>query len=112
MNDIVSTLPSKDLERFCLRWKIRELAVFGSALRDDYRPESDVDVLVTFSDASQWGLFDHAQMQQELQTLLHRKVDLVSRRALRQTRNVIIRDEILRTAKTFFSEGETVHAER
>jgi predicted nucleotidyltransferase len=51
-------------------------------------------------------------MQQELQALLHRKVDLVSRRALRQTRNVIIRDEILRTAKTFFSEGETVHAER
>jgi hypothetical protein len=112
MNDFVSTLPSKDLERFCHRWQIRELAVFGSALRDDFCPESDVDVLVTFSDTSQWGLFEHAQIQQELQALIQRKVDLISRRALSQTRNVIIRDEILRTAKTFFSEGEIIHAER
>jgi len=102
----------QDIAQFCRRWLIRELSLFGSALRDDFKPESDVDVLVTFSEDSEWGLFDHVRMQQELQTLLDRKVDLISRRALLHTRNQLLREEILKTAKTIFSQGEETYAER
>jgi len=57
-----------ELTRFCQRWKIRELALFGSALRDDFGPDSDVDILVDFDKDADWSLLNHIQMQQELQT--------------------------------------------
>ena len=95
--------PLQDITRFCQKWQILELALFGSVLREDFNPESDVDVLVTFSDKSEWGLFDHVQMQQEFQALFKCKVDLISRRALDYTQNHLLRDEILKTAKVIFS---------
>ena len=88
---------------FCRRWKIRELALFGSALRDDFGPHSDVDILVDFDTDADWSLLNHIQMQQELQTLLGRKVYLISRRALEHSGNWLLRREILSTAKVFFS---------
>ena len=106
------TIPQKEIADFCRRWNISEFALYGSALRPDFRAESDVDVLVTFGEGSEWGLFDHVQMQQELQALLERKVDLVSRRALAQTQNQLLRDEILKTAKAIYSQSEPTHAER
>ena len=112
MNKNRFTIPRKKLATFCKRWKVSELAIFGSALRTDFRAESDVDLLITFSDKSEWGLFDHVQMQQELQNLFNRKVDLVSRRALAQTQNKLLRDEILNTAKAIYSQGEATYAER
>jgi predicted nucleotidyltransferase len=93
-------LPMDAIRDFCKRWKIREFALFGSVLRDDFRPDSDVDVLVRFSDDAEWSLFDHVHMQDELGELLGRKVDLVSRRAVEQSRNPYRRHEILTTAKT------------
>ena len=106
------SIPHKEIAAFCQRWKVSELAIFGSALRTDFRTESDVDLLITFSDKSEWGLFDHVQMQHELQNLFNRKVDLVSRRALAQTQNKLLRDEILNTAKAIYSQGEATYAER
>jgi len=109
---ILDSLNVKDIALFCKRWKIREFAVFGSILRDDFKPESDVDILVTFGQNSEWGLFDHVQMRTELESLLGRKVDLVTRRALEQTQNQILRERILNSAKVIFSKDEAAYAER
>jgi|SRR2546423_15641143 len=87
---------------FCRRWKISELALFGSVLRDDFRPDSDVDVLVTFAPEADWSLFDHVDMQEELSGILGRKVDLVSRRAIERSANWIRRRAILSTAEPYY----------
>ncbi|MDP9316486.1 MAG: nucleotidyltransferase domain-containing protein [Chloroflexota bacterium] len=91
------------LAQFCQRWKIRELALFGSVLRADFSPQSDIDLLVTFADDAQWSLFDHVKMEQELETLLRRKVDLVTKRAVEQSQNAIRRESILGTARTLIA---------
>ncbi len=92
-------LPKVQINEFCDRWKIRELALFGSVLRDDFRPDSDIDVLVTFCPNADWSLLDRVKMQQELGNILERKVDLVSKRAIKRSHNWIRRREILETAK-------------
>ena len=109
---ILESLPMQDIDRFCQRWQILELSLFGSVLREDFNPDSDVDVLVTFSDNSDWSLFDHVHMQLELQALLDRKVDLISRRALAHTQNQLLREEILKTAKVIFTQREETYAEK
>lgn len=101
-NSFVAQLPKERITDFCERWKITELALFGSILRDDFRPDSDVDVLVTFAPDAQWGLFKVAEMQQELEGILDRDVDFVSRRAIERSHNWLRRKEILGTAKTFY----------
>ncbi len=88
------------------------MALFGSALRKDFRPDSDLDVLVAFAVDAEWGLLDHVRMQQELQTLLRRNVDLISKRALEQSQNWIRRQEILATTQVLFSDRGAVHAAR
>jgi uncharacterized protein len=65
------------IEAFCRKWKIRELALFGSVLRDDFRPDSDVDVLVEFSSDAHHSLFDRMEMVEELEEIFGRSVDLV-----------------------------------
>lgn len=67
---------------------------FGSVLREDFLPESDIDVLVTFHPGAQWSLFDLVDMKDELEHLFGRKIDLVEKRALR---NPFRKREILRT---------------
>lgn len=87
---------------FCQRWKIIELDFFGSVLRDDFGSSSDVDVLVTFASEAAWSLLDHVQMEEELGTLLGRKVDLVSRRAIEHSPNWIRRRAILDSAEPYY----------
>src|SRR3569832_699402 len=84
-------LPLDLIEDFCHRWRIDELALFGSVLRDDFSPKSDVDVLVTFSPDAQLSLLDFEAMKEDLQEILHRPVDLVSKGGLR---NPIRRHEV------------------
>ncbi len=110
MSNFVATIPTSEIAKFCQHWKIRELALFGSALRDDFSPDSDLDLLVTFATDAEWGLFDHVQMQQELQTLLQRSVDLISKRALERSQNWLRRQEILNTAQVLFSEQAAVES--
>jgi len=98
-------LDREKIGEFCQRWQITELALFGSVLRDDFRPDSDVDVLVTFDPDAQWSLFDHVDMEEELSVLVGRKVDLVSRRAIEQSANWIRRKAILETAEPYYVEG-------
>jgi predicted nucleotidyltransferase len=68
---------------FCRRWQIKELAIFGSALGDEFRPDSDVDVLVVFQDDAKWSLFDHMRAEEELKQIFGREVDLVEKQAIR-----------------------------
>jgi uncharacterized protein len=96
-------LDRDQIESFCRRWKITELSLFGSVLREDFRADSDVDVLVTFASDAGWSLFDHVAMQEELSVLLGRKVDLVSRRAVEQSDNWIRRRAILDTAEPYYA---------
>ena len=90
------------IEVFCGRWKVTELSVFGSVLRDDFRPESDIDILVSFSPDADWSLLDHVAMRDELGEILGRNVDLVTRRAVERSRNWIRRKEILYSAQPFY----------
>ena len=68
---------------FCRRWKITEMSVFGSVVREDFRPDSDIDVLVSFEAGAGWSLFDVVTIQEELAILLGRPVDLIEEAALR-----------------------------
>jgi predicted nucleotidyltransferase len=95
-------IPEDAVADFCRRWKITELAVFGSALRDDFRPDSDVDVLVTFSPEARWTLFDMVHMKDELEAIFGRCVDLVTRRGVEQSRNPLRRQAILSSAEPIY----------
>ena len=101
MNSQIKPDKSKITE-FCKRWKIAELAFFGSVLRNDFRTDSDVDVLATFAPDAEWSLMDHAAMQEDLSAILGRKVDLVSRRAVERSGNWVRRENILATAEPVY----------
>jgi predicted nucleotidyltransferase len=73
-------IPQDRLAAFCRTHRIRRLSVFGSALREDFRPDSDVDLLVSFEEGARYSLFDLVIMQDELQAILGREVDLVEAR--------------------------------
>jgi uncharacterized protein len=96
-------LPHDKLTNFCQRWRITELALFGSVLRSDFRPDSDVDVLVTFAPGANWSLFDFVDMQDELQTILGRPVDLLSRRGVEADQNYLRRQAILNSAQIVYA---------
>jgi predicted nucleotidyltransferase len=98
-------LPRDVIEAFCRRWKIAELALFGSILRDDFGPDSDIDFLVTCAPDAGWSLMDLVGMEYELEDLLGRKVDLISRRGIERSRNWIRREEILSTARVYYAAG-------
>mgnify|MGYP005810445297 CR=1 FL=1 len=96
-------IPREQLAGFCRRWKIAELRVFGSALREDFRPDSDLDLLVKFAPEADWSLMDHVAMEEELTGIIGRKVDLVSQRAIERSSNWIRRKAILESAEPYFA---------
>ncbi len=91
------------LADFCRRHRIETLAFFGSVLRDDFRPDSDVDVLVDAAPDASWKISDLLDMEEELEALLGRPVDLVERQAVRESPNYIRRNEVLRTAEVVYA---------
>ncbi len=95
-------IPRKKIAEFCKRWGITEFALFGSALRADFRPDSDVDVLVSIDPEAKIGLFEIIDMKLELQDLFKRPVDLVEKEGLV---NPYRRKEILRTAQVVYAAG-------
>jgi len=96
-------IPTERLDEFCHRWKVCELRIFGSALREDFRPDSDLDLLVTFASDADWSLMDHVAMEEELGGIVGRKVDLVSERAIERSSNWIRRKAILESAEPYFA---------
>jgi predicted nucleotidyltransferase len=100
MNDVVPLhIPLEELERFCRQYRVRELALFGSRLDQPHRPDSDIDLLVSFQPATRVTFLTLAKMQRELETLLGQKVDLVPKDGLKPA----IRDHILATARVLYA---------
>ena len=83
-----ASIPKDRLVDFCRRWKVAELSLFGSALREDFRPDSDVDLLVSFAPGVTRDFDDLLTMKEELQTLFGRAVDLVERRLVEDEREL------------------------
>ena len=96
-------IPKEKIAKFCKKWKIREFSLFGSVLRDDFRSDSDIDVLVTFSEDAKHTLFDLVHMESELKQMLGHDVDIVSRRGLESSRNYIRRNAILNSAEAVYA---------
>jgi len=76
-------VPMEQIAEFCRKWKIRQFSLFGSVLREDFRPDSDVDVLVSFQPDSTWDLLNIVDMRNELMALFGREVDFVEEGGLR-----------------------------
>jgi hypothetical protein len=96
-------LPMDAIKEFCARWKIRELALFGSVLRDDFGPASDIDVLVSFEPNAGWSLLDFVGAQEELADLLERPVDLIERSAVERSPNPFRQRHILESARVVYA---------
>lgn len=95
-------LPIEQIETFCQKWQIVEFALFGSVLREDFRPDSDLDVLVTFHPDAPWGIFELVEIEQELAQLVDRDVDLLEKQVIEKSDNHIRREAILTTAKVLY----------
>lgn len=95
-------VPDEAIAAFCRKWKITELSLFGSVLREDFGPESDIDVLVRFEPGARLRFSDILQMEEELRRLLGRDVDLVDRTSVEQSKNWIRRRAILGSAHTVY----------
>jgi predicted nucleotidyltransferase len=96
-------LDREGIEAFCRKWRITELSLFGSVLQPaEFRDDSDVDVLVTFDDDARWSLFDLVEMQDELEAIIGRDVDLVEKIAVERSPNYIRRRHILESQRTFY----------
>lgn len=95
MQTVPIDIPTEEIEIFCRRWNVWKLELFGSVLRRDFGPESDIDLMVTFASDAHPSLFDLVAMQDELKTILERDVDLVDRSSVEQSHNWVRRKEIL-----------------
>ena len=95
-------LPYSEIEASCKKWKIVEFSLFGSSLRSDFGPQSDVDVLVTFATDTKYSLYDTINMEDELKKIFGREVDLVERKAVENSENYIRRKNILRSLKVVY----------
>jgi predicted nucleotidyltransferase len=93
------------IAEFCRRWSIVEMSLFGSALREDFWPESDVDLLASFAPGVSWGLDDLLTMKEELEEIFGRPVDLVERRLVETSENYIRREHILSHLEPLYVAG-------
>jgi len=93
-------LPVTGIADFCKRWKVKEFSIFGSILREDFKPDSDVDVLLSFNEDAQWGLFEFVDMKEELKKIFGREVDIIEKEALK---NPFRQREILRARKVIYA---------
>ncbi|MCF7809790.1 nucleotidyltransferase domain-containing protein [bacterium] len=103
MISIKIPIKHEKIVEFCKKWKIVELSFFGSVLRDDFNDDSDVDVLVTFASDARWSLFDHNKIEDELTSIIGRRVDLMTRRSIEDSPNWIRRKSILESAESYYA---------
>ncbi|HXH76807.1 MAG TPA: nucleotidyltransferase domain-containing protein [Bacteriovoracaceae bacterium] len=93
------------VEAFCKKWKVKELALFGSVLRKDFNPlTSDIDVLITFLPDENWG-WEIVTMKEELENIFQRKVDLIEKAAIEKSRNPIRKNEILNSYEVLYEQA-------
>ncbi|MFP4299717.1 MAG: nucleotidyltransferase family protein [Spirulinaceae cyanobacterium] len=96
-------LPLEKIQKFCHKWQVIEFALFGSVLREDFRPDSDIDVLLTFSPTAKRGLTETLQMRDELETIFDPNVDLIVKSALERSQNWLRRQNILESAQIIYA---------
>ena len=96
-------IPTEGIAAFCERWQVTEMALFGSVLRDDFGPDSDIDVLVAFREGARHTLFDMVEMEEELKAVFGREVDLTERVGIERSRNHLRRKAILQSAETIYA---------
>jgi predicted nucleotidyltransferase len=96
-------IDQEKIAAFCKKWKITEFSLFGSVLREDFGPDSDVDVLVTFAKDAGWSLFDLVDMEEELVSIFGREVDLLTRPSVEGMRNYLRRKAILSNITTLYA---------
>ena len=99
-------IPRERIAEFYRKWGVVELSLFGSVLRDDFGPESDVDVLVTYAPEAIPSLFDHVHMEDELVEIFGRPVDMVSRVAVERSRNPFRKRAILESARSVYKNPD------
>lgn len=97
------SVPRKMIADFCRRWQIVEFAFFGSVLQENFGPDSDIDILVTFAPEADWSLFDQLRMEEELSKFLNHEIDLFSKRAVEQSHNWLRSREILNSARVIYA---------
>jgi predicted nucleotidyltransferase len=100
MNNNAVAIPKDKISHFCHRWKIKEFSLFGSILRGDFGPDSDVDILVAFDEDAHWSLYDWMDMIEELKVIFEREVHLFSKKGLR---NPFRRHNILTTREVVYA---------
>jgi predicted nucleotidyltransferase len=103
-------LSAETITGFCDRWQVTEFSLFGSVLRDDFRPDSDIDVMVQFHPDAHPTFHTLDQMEAELTILLGRKVDLITRQGIETSRNYLRRHEIISSAQVIYATGSSVSA--
>ncbi len=101
-------LPMDKIRDFCNKWQIIEFALFGSILRDDFRPDSDIDVMVQFHPEAHPTLFDLTYMEDELKVLFQRDVDLITRKGIETSRNYLRRKAILSSAHVIYGTRSSI----
>jgi uncharacterized protein len=99
----MSEVSDETLKALCRKWRIRRVAVFGSALSGELRPDSDIDLLVDFEPDEQWSLMDLVRAEEEFGSLFNRRVELVDRKSLQRSSNWIRRDAIFETAEVIYA---------
>ena len=92
-------VPKNDLQQFCRRYQVRRMALFGSVLRDDFRPDSDIDILVVFDPSARVTFMTLGRMKRELSALFERNVDLVPQDGLKPA----IRDAVIASAEEVYA---------
>ncbi len=103
-------LPMDKIAKFCDRWQVTEIALFGSVLREDFRPDSDIDVMVEFHPEAHPTFSTLDQMEAELKTIFDRDVDLITRQGIATSRNYLRRHEILSSAQVIYATGSSIPA--
>lgn len=101
LNKLIN-LPIEKIESFCHKWKVAELWLFGSVLKNDFKSDSDLDFMVQFQNDAKWSLWDHAGMEMELEELTGRPVDLITKKGIEQSKNEIRKKKILSSARSIF----------
>ncbi len=103
-------IPIKEITEFCNRWQINEFSLFGSILRHDFRPDSDIDILIDFDAAAKPTLFDLVDMEEQLQEIFHHEIDLVTRPGIKNSDNYLRRQAILSSAQRIYGKGSSIAA--
>ncbi len=97
-------LPMEKIAEFCQKWQVTEFALFGSVLRQDFRPDSDIDVMVKFHRNAHPTFSSLDQMEAELKTIFHRDIDLITREGIETSLNYLRRHEILSSTQVIYAK--------